>query len=164
MTRSTGPLCRFQVTATVPVPLGAVLEQVVDELRSAWPERRIETRLEVTKTVSCDRARMAQLLSNLVANALTHGASEEPILVRASTLDGTFELSVANQGEPIPPATMERLFQPFFRVAVRPSQQGLELGLYIACEIARAHGGSLDVASDPTETRFTFRMPLLHAV
>jgi signal transduction histidine kinase len=146
------------------VPLGEVLERVVDELRSAWPERRIETRLEVTKTVSCDRARMAQLLSNLVANALTHGASEEPILVRASTLDGTFELSVANQGEPIPPATMERLFQPFFRVAVRPSQQGLGLGLYIACEIARAHGGSLDVASDPTETRFTFRMPLLQAV
>ncbi len=146
------------------VPLGAVLEQVVDELRAAWPERRIETQLSVTKTVNCDRARMAQLLSNLVANALTHGASEEPILVSASTLDGTFELSVSNQGEPIPPSTLERLFQPFFRVAVRPSQQGLGLGLYIAYEIARAHGGSLDVTSDPTETRFTFRMPLLQTV
>jgi hypothetical protein len=105
------------------VPLGEVLEQVVDELRAAWPERLIETRLEVTKTVSCDRARIAQLLSNLEANALTHGASEEPIRIHALTLDGTFELSVANQGEPIPAATMERLFQPFFRVAVRPSQK-----------------------------------------
>ena len=142
------------------VPLGEVLEQVVDELRTAWPKRRIETRLDMTRTVSCDRARIAQLLSNLVANALTHGASDEPILVRASTLDGTFELSVSNQGEPIPPSTLERLFQPFFRVAARPSQQGLGLGLYIACEIARAHGGSLDVTSDRTETRFTFRMPL----
>jgi signal transduction histidine kinase len=113
------------------VPLGAVLKQVVDELRSAWPERRIETRLAVTKMVSCDRARMAQLLSNLVANALTHGASDEPILVCASTLDGTFELSVSNQGESIPPPTLERLFQPFFRVAVRPSQQGLGLSLYM---------------------------------
>ncbi|UVF21607.1 GAF domain-containing sensor histidine kinase [Microvirga terrae] len=143
------------------VPLGEVLEQVVDELRAAWPERRIDTHLNVTKTVSCDRARMAQLLSNLVANALTHGASEKPIVVRAATLDGSFELSVANQGEPIPPATLKRLFQPFFRVAARPSQQGLGLGLYIACEIARAHGGSLDVTSDQEETRFTFKMPLV---
>lgn len=143
------------------VPLGQVLEQVVDELRTAWPNRRIETQLAVTKAVSCDRARLAQLLSNLVANALTHGASEERILVRAATLDGSFELSVANQGEPIPPSTLERLFQPFFRVAVRPSQQGLGLGLYIASEIARAHGGSLSVTSDHEETRFTFRMPLV---
>jgi signal transduction histidine kinase len=142
------------------VPLAEVLEQVVDELRTAWPERLIETRLEVTRTVSCDAARVAQLLSNLVANALTHGATEEPILVRASTQDGSFELSVANQGEPIPPPTLKRLFQPFFRVAARPSQQGLGLGLYIASEIARAHGGSLDVTSDQQETRFTFRMPL----
>ena len=141
-----------------------MLEQVVDELRSAWPERLIETQIAVTKMVSCDRARIGQLLSNLVANALTHGASEEPILVRASTLDGSFELSVTNQGEPIPPPTLERLFQPFFRVAVRPSQQGLGLGLYIAYEIARAHGGSLDVVSDQEETRFTFRMPLLQTV
>ncbi|MBM1173861.1 GAF domain-containing sensor histidine kinase [Microvirga arabica] len=146
------------------VPLGEVLEQVVDELRAAWPDRRIETRLAVTKTVSCDRARIAQLLSNLVANAITHGASEETIVVHASTLGGNFELSVANQGEPIPPATMKRLFQPFFRVAARPSQQGLGLGLYIACEIARAHGGSLDVTSDQEETRFTFRMPLAQAI
>jgi signal transduction histidine kinase len=146
------------------VPLGEVLEQVVDELRAAWPERRIDTHLAVTKTVSCDRARMAQLLSNLVANALTHGASEKPIVVRAATLDGSFELSVANHGEPIPPATLKRLFQPFFRVAARPSQQGLGLGLYIACEIARAHGGSLDVTSDHDETRFTFKMPLVQVV
>ncbi|MXQ12200.1 ATP-binding protein [Microvirga makkahensis] len=142
------------------VSLGKVLEQVVDELRAAWPERRIETQLAVTKTVNCDRARMAQLLSNLVANALTHGASEEPILAGASTLDGSFELSVPNQGEPIPRSTLERLFQPFFRVAARPSQQGLGLGLYIARGIARAHGGSLNVCSDQEATHFTFLMPL----
>jgi signal transduction histidine kinase len=55
---------------------------------------------------------------------------------------------------------MERLFHPFARGQVRPSQQGLGLGLYIAAEIARAHGGTIDATSDEQETCFTFRMPL----
>ena len=141
--------------------LGSVLEQVVDELRTAWPDRVIETHFLMTRPVSCDRARIAQLLSNLVGNALTHGASDEPIRVDASTQEDAFELSVANKGSPIPPVTLDRLFQPFFRVASRPGQQGLGLGLYIASEIARAHNGTLEVASSPEETRFSFRMPLV---
>jgi sigma-B regulation protein RsbU (phosphoserine phosphatase) len=91
---------------------------------------------------------------------VTHGAAEQPIRVRASTQDGKFELSVANAGEPIPFEAMERLFQPFYRVAEQGSQQGLGLGPYIASEIARAHGGRVDVTSSPAETQFTFRMPL----
>jgi sigma-B regulation protein RsbU (phosphoserine phosphatase) len=55
---------------------------------------------------------------------------------------------------------MERLFQPFYRGQVRPSLQGLGLGLYIASEIAKAHGGALSVASSTNETRFTFKMPI----
>jgi signal transduction histidine kinase len=79
--------------------------------------------------------------------------------VKVST-NGQFELAVYNSGTPIPPAAMERLFHPFSRGNVRPSQQGLGLGLYIASEIARAHGGRIDVTSSPEETCFTFRMPL----
>ena len=69
-------------------------------------------------------------------------------------------LSVANAGVPIPPPAMARLFQPFVRGEVRHSKEGLGLGLHIASEIAKAHGGPLTVASDAEETRFTFRMPL----
>ena len=67
---------------------------------------------------------------------------------------------MANVGDPIPPARMEVLFQPFARAEHHHGQQGLGLGLYIAAEIARAHGGQLTVASDGAETRFTFSMPL----
>jgi sigma-B regulation protein RsbU (phosphoserine phosphatase) len=91
---------------------------------------------------------------------VTGGAAEQPIRVRASTQDGKFELSVANAGEPIPSEAMERLFQPFYRVAEQGSRQGLGLGLYINSEIARAHGGTIDVTSSPAETQFSFRMPL----
>jgi phosphoserine phosphatase RsbU/P len=54
---------------------------------------------------------------------------------------------------------LKQLFKPFYRGAIRPSMQGLGLGLFIASEIARAHDGTLTVASSDTETRFTFRMP-----
>ncbi|MDF3062744.1 MAG: histidine kinase [Microvirga sp.] len=139
-------------------PLGPVLEQVVAELRAASPDRAIEAEIAVSGPVACDRARIGQLLSNLLANALSHGAPDRPVRVRASIEGGRFELFVANAGDPIPAATQERLFQPFVRASARPTHQGLGLGLYIASEIARAHGGTLEVSSTPEETRFTFRM------
>jgi signal transduction histidine kinase len=140
-------------------PLAPVLEQVVAELRLAFPDRQIETDFAAGDCVKCDRARISQLLSNLVANALTYSTPGTPIRARTRFIDGHFELSVTNQGDPIAPEAMARLFSPYERGAVRPSQQGLGLGLYIASEIARAHGGSLKVASTHAETRFTLRIP-----
>lgn len=140
--------------------LEPALRQVVAELQARFADRKIEAEIALGDPVSCDRGRIAQLLSNLLGNALAYGSPDVPVRVRAVT-DGTcFELSVSNAGEPIPPAAMERLFQPFTRGAVRADQQGLGLGLFIASEVAKAHGGTLDVASSPEETRFTFRMPL----
>src|ERR1700710_457090 len=141
-------------------PLVPVLEQVVDELRTASPQRVIETSFELTDRVNCDRTRIGQLASNLIGNALTHGAREKPVRVGAKTARGEFELWVANAGEPIPAAAMEKLFEPFFRGDVRSSRQGLGLGLHIASQIAQAHGGRIDVTSEADETRFGFTMPL----
>ena len=140
-------------------PLTPVLEQVVAEIRAIASERRIEVRLAVQEPVHCDRPRIAQLASNLLANAVTHGSIDEPIRFEATTEDGNFSLSVANAGEPIPEEVRGRLFQPFFRGDVRPSRNGLGLGLFIASEIAKAHDGTLEVSSSSHETRFTFMMP-----
>jgi signal transduction histidine kinase len=140
--------------------LAPVLAEVVAELRTSHPDRIIETVFTLNKPVDCDPARLAQLLSNLVANALTHGAADKPVIVRASVSRNEFELSVSNQGDPIPPLTLERLFEPFERGAVKPSRQGLGLGLYIASQIAVAHRGDLSASSTPEETRFTLRMPV----
>jgi signal transduction histidine kinase len=141
-------------------PLQPVLNEIVAELRASWPGREIDAQIVVNEPIDCDRGRIQQLFSNLLANALTHGAVDTPVRIRGSTGGGFFELSVANNGEPIPPMVLEYLFQPFFRGVVRESQQGLGLGLYIASEIARAHGGTIDAMSSVEETRFTFRMPL----
>lgn len=150
----------FNVELQVDPELPDVLQQVVAELRTAHPERAIAADVHLSQPVACDSRRIAQLLSNLLANALIHGAADGPVEARARTVNGAFELSVANSGAPIPAGTVQRLFQPFSRASARPNQQGLGLGLYIASEIARAHGGALDVTSDDHETRFTFRMPL----
>jgi phosphoserine phosphatase RsbU/P len=141
-------------------PLEPVLEQVVDELRTASPQRLIETSFEIADPINCDRTRIGQLASNLIGNALTHGARDRPVRVGAKTESDEFKLWVANAGEPIPEAAMQRLFEPFFRGDVRDSRQGLGLGLHIASQIAQAHGGRIEVASTPDETRFVFRMPL----
>jgi sigma-B regulation protein RsbU (phosphoserine phosphatase) len=141
-------------------PLVPVLHQVIDELRLSSPGRQIDAEYAINVPVDCDRGRIGQLVSNIVGNALTHGAANEPVRVHAATEKGLFRLSVANRGEPIPEAAIEKLFEPFFRGGVRGSGQGLGLGLHIASQIAKAHDGKLTVTSTPEETRFTFVMPL----
>jgi sigma-B regulation protein RsbU (phosphoserine phosphatase) len=140
-------------------PLAPTLQQIVDELQSTHPEAIIKTDFMLTKAVRADPARIGQLLSNLLGNALTYGALNEPIVVAART-EEQFELSVSNSGAPIAPATIGRLFLPFSRGDVQPSLQGLGLGLYIASEIAKAHDGEITVTSTPERTSFTLKMPL----
>jgi signal transduction histidine kinase len=140
-------------------PLQPVLEQIITELRWSHPEARIETNIALTQPVPCDPDRIGQMFSNLLSNALTHGDTTQPVAVTAETRKDTFVLSVANGGAQIPPAVLEEVFQPFSQ-GEEPSSQGLGLGLYIASEIARAHGGTLSATSTPEQTSFTFRMPL----
>ena len=150
----------MSLTRSPDVMLVPILEQVVAELLAGNAGRTIGSNLDLPVPVDCDPTRIGQLVSNLLGNALTHGSADTPVRINAGVADGGLELWVANGGKPIPPEAMERLFQPFFRGEVRPSQQGLGLGLHIASEIAQAHGGTLTVKSDEIETRFTFRMPL----
>jgi sigma-B regulation protein RsbU (phosphoserine phosphatase) len=147
------------VVNSQPTDLEPLLQHVIDEIKIVWPEKIIETDLKITKPVVCDAPRIGQLFSNLLANALTHGTVNTPVLVQAFNTDDFFELSVRNQGKPIPPSAIEKLFHPFSRESDLPSQQGLGLGLFIASEIARGHDGKLTVRSDETETCFTFRFP-----
>lgn len=141
-----------------PEALYPILQQVVDELRSAWPGRVIEAHIDAPLHVDCDRVRIGQLASNLLANALAHGSANGTIRMSARIESGVLELCVANTGEPIPPSLLSSIFEPFVRAMGGATRQGLGLGLYIAREIARGHGGTLNVTSTPEATRFVFRM------
>ncbi len=140
--------------------LATELAHIVDEVRAAHPEHRVEARLDIDAVVACDRRRIAQLLANLLGNAAIHGAPDVPIRVVASVAGDTFTLEVTNGGRAIPKDKIARLFQPFSRRTTDTPSPGLGLGLYIAAEVARAHGGTLEASSDEARTRFVFRMPL----
>ncbi|WP_317173790.1 GAF domain-containing sensor histidine kinase [Mucilaginibacter rigui] len=135
------------------------LKQVITELAIVWPHTTINTFFDIKGCVYCDARRVLQVLSNLLSNALSHGKKDSPVTVNAICNENEFTLTIANQGKMIPNAVREKLFMPFSRGEVVPNQQGLGLGLYIASEIARAHGGTLGVESDDKETVFKFSIP-----
>lgn len=149
------------ISRTPDEDLEVVLIQVIEEMQAVWPDRNIKLNFDLRHAVSADGKRIAQLFSNLLGNALNYSPPDSTIEITAISNEDEFNLCVANQGKPIPAAAMERLFQPFSRGEVEPTQKGLGLGLYIASEIAKAHGGSLNVSSDTEKTCFTLLLPTI---
>jgi signal transduction histidine kinase len=105
------------------------------------------------------------MLSNLVSNAIQHGARDMPVAVAVNGLTDEVELHVHNSGRPIPPAARATLFEPLRQSPPTGEDKyvgssGLGLGLYIAREIAVAHGGSIELESNEAHgTTFTARLP-----
>ena len=140
--------------------LEPVISHVVAEIIAPLHTNRVELQLDLPEPVDCDPMRIAQLVSNLVANAVTHGEPGGSVMVNG-IFDGTIvEISVSNKGPEIPPEIIGRLFEPFIRNETGQAHLGLGLGLYISSEIARSHGGELKVQSKAGQTNFTFRMPI----
>lgn len=139
--------------------LDAVLRQVIQDMKSARPDKTIEVDIAIEEMISCDHSRIAQLVSNLVGNALLHGSDDMPVAVKARIEHGIFEFAVTNGGPPIAAEALEALFEPFSHTGT--GRQGIGLGLYIASEIAKGHNGSIGVVSNLDYTTFTFRMPAL---
>lgn len=146
------------------VALDTIVTQVVEEIRLANPDREIRKTLDLGGRYSCDPDRISQMLSNLVANSVAHGAPDEPITITGASTDGMIRLEIQNAGEPIPESALPKLFEPFSRTDGQGANNGLGLGLYIAKQIAAGHGGDLKVRSDATSTAFTFEMPVANEV
>jgi signal transduction histidine kinase len=144
-----------------PCDLGEVARWIVDEFREAAPGRDIALGVHGDTRGRYDAARLGELLSNLVGNALVHGAADEPIKIDVDVDGDDVLLRVHNGGAPISPALLPQLFEPFRRGdASAAAPRGLGLGLYIVRQIAVAHGGDIHVDSEAqTGTTFTVRLP-----
>jgi signal transduction histidine kinase len=142
-----------------------VCKQVVDELRTYHPEQRIELQIPAQLDAVFDDSRIAQMLSNLVGNAIQHGATGTPVTVTVTRNAGLIVAAVNNRGPVIPCNKIASIFDPLVRFAGKmdsePAEQtSLSLGLFISREIVHAHGGQIDVASTEAEgTTFTVTLP-----
>jgi light-regulated signal transduction histidine kinase (bacteriophytochrome) len=145
-----------------PVDLAALLQDVVKESRIAHPGVEVLFVGPASLVAPADPDRVRQLLDNLLGNARNHGEPGRPIRLDLRQDGGAAEIAVANHGSEIPPEVARDLFNPYKRQSVgNPRNRGgLGLGLYIASEIAQAHGGSLDYAWQPPCVVFTCRLPL----
>jgi signal transduction histidine kinase len=139
--------------------LDETVRQVITELNMAWPEIEILAAINLTSDLKADYKRVAQLLSNILGNAITYGEKGKPIHVDITESAEGKKLIVSNKGTPIPANILPHLFKPFSRGKVKPGQEGLGLGLFIASEIALAHGGRIDVDSDDDKTAFIITFP-----
>jgi two-component system, sensor histidine kinase and response regulator len=140
-----------------PMDLGSVSQAVADEIQAAHPVARIEVKTAGRLTGEWDQARLEQAISNLLSNAIQHGAGGPVTVTASGHEDDHVIVTVRNEGEPIPPERLPLLFEPFQKGDKSPA--GLGLGLFIVREIIKAHSGTVVVSSSNAGTMFTVRLP-----
>ena len=144
-----------------PVDLHELTRQVVDEVHLANPGRDIFVEARGDGHGDWDEDRLAQLLTNLVGNALQHSPDGTPVRVSSRAEGDGVTLSVHNQGTPIPPNVLPVIFEPYRRGPAAALGRGsIGLGLYISRQIVLGHGGRIDVRSSVQDgTSFTVWLP-----
>jgi signal transduction histidine kinase/CHASE3 domain sensor protein len=148
----------------LPIRLGPVIVEVLDELRRSYPARDIRFEQRGDDAALADQDRFAQVVSNLVGNAVEHGDPATPVLVTLTAENESLVLAVHNAGPAIPAEMLPIIFDPFARTTVRGTlARGLGLGLFISQQIVLAHGGMIEVTSTAAEgTLFRVTLPRLN--
>src|SRR5581483_1196330 len=132
------------------VDLGRVVDEAIETATLAQQEVRIVPSVGRLPTIRGDRARLRQVLGNLIENAVKYSPEGGEVRVSAAASNGAVRIAVKDAGPGIPRDQQGRIFEKFGRVDVPgASKPGTGLGLFIARSIAEAHGGSLDVSSGP---------------
>jgi signal transduction histidine kinase len=147
--------------------LGDLCREVINEMHAGYPARELRVELQGDLTGEWDAARLRQVVSNLLGNAVQHGAETGPVELCVRSVGPEAVLSVRNGGPPIAPDVLPTIFDPLVRaVASTPEMRrqrrpgSIGLGLYIARAVVTAHGGTIDVSSSAgTGTLFTVRLP-----
>lgn len=136
-----------------PMNLGEIVERAIERLEVAFPNREIRVTMSGDLRGSYDSSRLEHLVLELLANAIEHGRADTPVEVDVRGDDGEVRIDVRNRGDGIPTETMPYLFDPFRRAAARTrlKSSGFGIGLFLALQIARRHGGDLEVRSTATE-------------
>jgi signal transduction histidine kinase len=150
------------------VPDTANLEEIckacIAEMSLAHPRSSFAVSCTGRMDGRFDSARLHQVISNLLGNAIQHGEPGSKVMLRANVEGATITLQVTNRGPAIPPEQLHSVFEPMVQGevadAARPRSTSLGLGLFIAREIVHAHGGEITVSSSEAGgTTFAVRLP-----
>jgi len=159
-------LTRTRLGAGIPivperVDLSELVRELVEEVRVAYPTRAVDLDSAPEVVGTWDPDRLAQVVSNLLNNAIQYGPADDPVRVTLRRSGANVALEVQNSGPAIPPALLEHIFDPFKRgERTRGAEKGLGLGLYIVQHIVAGHGGRVEARSSDTEgTTFTVTLP-----
>lgn len=150
-----------------PMDLLPLCERIVDELRTFHPAANIIFQTKSACDGEFDGARMEQVISNIVSNAVRHGDNQQPVTVTLDICEGNVMFSVHNSGPPIADDVLPFIFNPMGRfsqhsVIDHGPSEGLGLGLFIASEIVASHNGVIDVISNhESGTTFIVKIPTL---
>jgi signal transduction histidine kinase len=139
--------------------MGEICRAAVDELSAANPQRELAVQTTGDLRGAFDRDRVHQALANLISNALHHTRGPIEVHAREEENHEAIVTDVTSHGAAIPEDLRRRIFDPFLQGDTPGPRQGLGLGLYIVQQIALAHGGTCDVASDDKATTFSIRWP-----
>ncbi len=151
--------------ALADIDLGKVLTCELEQLRAAYPKRRLELEVVGDTQGRWDGHRLQQMLRNLIANAIQYGAPNTPIRTAIVGQTNSVRLEVTNSGPTIEQSALDQIFDPLQRCSTAGQGHtmdgglGLGLGLHIVREVARAHGGDVDVRSAEGITVFDVRLP-----
>jgi PAS domain S-box-containing protein len=145
-----------------PCDLGALAARVVDEVHAVLPGRHIEVWRDGDLVGPFDDVRLAQILGNLISNAVVHSPPGTPIAIRIAGRGGRVSIEVENGGPPIPGEDLAMLFEPLRRgeASAARARDGLGLGLFVCRALSEAHGGTIAVRSTPGATVFAVDLPL----
>ena len=145
-----------------PQDLGHIINELVDESRTAYPGAVYEVQLPEALIINIDADRIAQVVSNLISNARHHGEPGQPIHVRLREEAGQALIEVTNVGKPIEESLVGQLFSPFKRQVVQNQRNrtGMGLGLHIAYKIVDGHGGTIRYYYDAPRVVFAVALPL----
>jgi PAS domain S-box-containing protein len=161
-------MTRARLAGGIPVTLSAeeldlapLLSRWVEGARAAHPARVIELHVDGSGAARMDADRIEQVVSNILGNAVTHGAADKPIRVALVEREASVSMTVHNSGAPIDPSFLPLLFNPFARsTKLTGRSDGLGLGLFISERIVAAHGGRIMVdSSSESGTRFEVILP-----
>lgn len=142
------------------VDLVQLLQDLMDEARTAHPHTQLVGYLPPAQPAQVDPDRMAQVISNLISNARHHGEAGHPVEVHLHNGADGIAIEIRNVAPPIPPEVADHMFTPFKASSMgnARNRSGLGLGLYIASEIMEGHGGTISYRHEAPHVVFTVRL------